>query len=750
MRRRPSVRPRSRGATQPRLEWLESRALLTTFVVDSALDTFSTTFLTLREALIIANDTPGPHRIEFDIPGGGVQRIVLESPLPYVSNEIVIDGTTQPGYDGRPRVEIDGSQIDRARYPHASGLVISEDTFSTSTSPFPVDGSQIIGLSIFGFEDGAILALDADSIALIGNYLGVDATGQHAPGNDEYGAYLSDLTRSVAAANVVGGQPVGIQVGFGSGITLYANRIGTAADGLAPLPNRFGVVAFGTVGLNLGTPQLGGNLISGNAIGAQLQVVDGVLVAGNLIGTNPTGSAALPNTGDGLLILNASNVLVGLPNAGNLISGNGTSGVHVAQETRTSFRSASIEPGVSAQAVAAPSVVLLANRIGTDATGSRPVPNANTGVFIDGVGGVVVGLPGAGNVIAGNGHSNVQVFGPLATGNVIQGNRIGTNADGTAVVGASPVGIFLNNAPGNLVGVAGAETGNVIAGNGTGVLIAGAAARSNTIQANQVGPNGTGVLVLDAPGNLIGGADQARNVVSGNGPFGVRIVGAGATGNVVLGNRIGTNADGTAVIGNGGDGVFLQSPGNVVASNLVAGSTLSAIQVFGVAASGNQIVANRIGADATGFAPLGNVLDGIFINEAPNTLIAGNQIVASGLAGLQLAGTATTGTLVRDNLIGTDPNGQVRAGLGNAYGLFIQTGNQGNTIERSNVIAGSTEFNQITEGPPAPSLVPVGRRTTPARQTTPRRITPLPVRTIGVTQSLNDARRANWTARLLP
>ena len=51
----------------------------------------------LREAIVRANSHPGPDLIRFNIPGTGVQTIALSSRLPQVTDQVLIDGYTQPG-----------------------------------------------------------------------------------------------------------------------------------------------------------------------------------------------------------------------------------------------------------------------------------------------------------------------------------------------------------------------------------------------------------------------------------------------------------------------------------------------------------------------------------------------------------------------------------------------------------------------------------------------------------------------------
>ena len=65
----------------------------------------------LRQAILDSNAATGAtNTIEFDIPGSGVQTIVPLSPLPAITNPVLIDGWSQPGYAGTPLIEIDGSQ----------------------------------------------------------------------------------------------------------------------------------------------------------------------------------------------------------------------------------------------------------------------------------------------------------------------------------------------------------------------------------------------------------------------------------------------------------------------------------------------------------------------------------------------------------------------------------------------------------------------------------------------------------------
>jgi hypothetical protein len=93
----------------------------------------------LREAMANANATPGLDTIVFNIPGPGVKVINLQLPLPEITDPVVIDASTQPGYAGAPLIEINGSQASTG-----SGLVIK------------ASGTTIRGLAINRFQDSGI------------------------------------------------------------------------------------------------------------------------------------------------------------------------------------------------------------------------------------------------------------------------------------------------------------------------------------------------------------------------------------------------------------------------------------------------------------------------------------------------------------------------------------------------------------------------------------------------------------------
>jgi hypothetical protein len=132
------------------------------------------------------------------------------------------------------------------------------------------------------------------------------------------------------AGNVISGNDVGVQVGAGA--VIQGNRIGTSAAGTAAVPNqRFGVLAGASVVIG-GSAAGAGNLIAGNhGVGVNLYGVNGgpILLAGNTIGLDINGNP-LGNSSNGLTIASSSaGCTIGgtVAGAGNVIAANGGEGI---------------------------------------------------------------------------------------------------------------------------------------------------------------------------------------------------------------------------------------------------------------------------------------------------------------------------------------------------------------------------------------------------------------------------------------
>lgn len=217
--------------------------------------------------------------------------------------------------------------------------------------------------------------------------------------------------------------------------------------------------------------------------------------------------------------------------------------------------------------------------------------------------------------MSGNGGHGILLN--TASNNTISGNFIGTNAAGNADLGnqGSALFIFLNSINNTIGGTAPAAR-NVLSGNSDEGILLGSGA--NLIQGNYIGTNASGtaaignsggILLVSSGGNTIGGTTAgARNVVSGNSQLGIGIENAGATNNVVQGNFIGTDATGTLPLGNGSvGGVFISDGFSGPASNnLIGGMIPGAGNVIAFNAGDGVVIESNQGFNPTGIAILGN------------------------------------------------------------------------------------------------------------------------------------------------
>jgi hypothetical protein len=350
----------------------------------------------------------------------------------------------------------------------------------------------------------------------------------------------------------------------------------------------------------------------------------------------------------------------------------------------------------------------------TLATGNDAVLKVQlNGINAGGVNGLVLQAPDStirGLVINRFEGNGVLLSGSSASGNDVLGNFVGTNAAGNADLGNGDDGVDAFGASDNTIGGTASGARNLISGNeGDGVQVVGGLGTSgNEILGNYIGTdrNGTnalgnseeGVLIFSVKDNTVGGTTAAaRNVISGNGANGVRVSGNAsigvATGNEVLGNFVGTKANGIEALANTLDGVSIfDARVNTVggtasgARNIISGNQDDGVQISGNLATDNQALGNFVGTDENGTADLGNGNDGVEISSgADDNTIGGTAVGARNLIsgnsgnGVQIiGGLLATGNEILGNFIGTTVSGN--AALGNSNeGVHISQA-EGNTI----------------------------------------------------------------------
>jgi hypothetical protein len=499
----------------------------------------------------------------------GVATITPQGGLPTIGNPVVINGYTQPGAsqntlaqgdDAVLKVQLDLSAVStaynvglrvNANNTTISGLVVNNlpttDTaaiYLTGTGDqvtgnfigTDVTGSSIVGGSVVttgvfyadapsgivggttpaarnviaGFTFGVgDVSPDFPGLGRVveGNYIGTNASGTAALGN-VIGVSVEGLIGGTApgAGNLISGNQIGVNIGAGnaSQTVVQGNLIGTDASGTSALGNtQEGIFLYDVSGANAdsaligGTTAAAGNVISGNSIGIDAGVNGaGVLIEGNYIGTDITGTKPLGNVAAG--IYTASGMTIGgtAPGAGNVISGNvPTPGFNVVAGIRIFGNNSQIE----------------GNLIGTDYTGTNPLPNGYGILSQDGGSNNVIGgtQPGAGNTIAFNG-SPVQIS--TGAGNSILSNSIYGNGGGIGLLS----GGNNNQAAPVVQTVASSPTGLTVSGTvpgATGTYLVQVFANASS-DANQ-GQTLLGSLTTDASGNFTGNVAA----VPGNEPY---------------------------------------------------------------------------------------------------------------------------------------------------------------------------------------------------------------------------------------
>ncbi len=545
MRRRPfsleSLRAAGRRRPGPgarlRLEALEERRLLATFIVTSTGDDAGTTG-TLRWAITEANKTNDLDEIDFAITSGGgntevngVFVIRPQTPLPAITTPMTVDGLSQTGSAAdSPKVEIDGSTL-AGPTADMHGLLVMAGAGGASGS-----NSTIGGLAIVNFPGSGVRVEGVSNVTVGPNFLGIDPDGTTARPN---GVGVSIVG---GAANTVGGQT----------------------------SNQRNIISGNTgAGIRISGSQATSNVVWGNYIG--------VSKAGNTAVGN--GGGGILVTGDGTANSGARNNTLGgtLESQRNIISGNTGAGVRLEGAGTTGN-------------------IVEGNYIGTNVQGTSALANTIGVEIADGATSNTVGGAAAvlRNVISGNAQVGVRIAG--ASSNLVGANYIGLRADGTAALSNSSqttAGVLiLDGATANTVGGSSSTAGNVISGNsGVGVWVrgrtgaTGSFSSQNVLQANFIGTNpagtsaipnaGHGVVVSEGAQNTsIGGTLTIfRNVISGNGQEGILLTSFDTTGTTVQGNLIGVQAtDATKALGNGGNGVLIDGASNTAIGGTATGA----------------------------------------------------------------------------------------------------------------------------------------------------------------------------------
>jgi titin len=570
--------------------------------------------------------------ITFNIPGGGVQSIALLSPLPSITSPVFIDGYTQPGASPNTLLTGDNAVLAIELNGASAGAGTRGFTINSSGS-----GSTVRGLVINRFGGDGIALEPASGNRIEGNFIGTNAAGNAALKNGQDGVQISQFGVPISGAsnNTIGGP------------TAAARNIISGNGTLTSPP------------------------VPTNGVDIRGITSSGNVVQGNYIGTDATGSFAIPNLSQGVSINDAVNNLI----VGNVSSGNGS-----VQDLGPPFGIVGFGNGVAIFSFSpggGSGNQVQGNFLGTNASGTAAIPNINSGVSITGGSNNQIGgtTTAARNIISGNKVVGIVIDNLNTAGNLVQGNYIGTKANGTEALpngGGVAIGGGGGGGSNNIIGGTAAGAGNLISGNiahgvaivngSTGNLVQGNLIGTKANGTESLGNQGNGVTINNnASNNTIGGtASGARNVISGNVQRGINI-GGGATGNSVQGNFIGTKANGTEPLGNGLTGVNIggsgTGSGNTIggttpgAGNVISGNGTNGVVIQQPGSTGNRVLFNFIGTDLNGTIDLGNATNGVLIanGASSNTTVAANTIAFNHKVGVNVL--SGTGNAIHQNSI---------------------------------------------------------------------------------------------------
>jgi CSLREA domain-containing protein len=710
--------------------------------------------------------------IAFNI-GTGTPSIPINSALPNITEAVTINGAT----GGATRIELNGASagavsgialtagstgsIIRSLVVNrfgSAGIVINSSTANTIQDCYSgLDASGTLdrgnatnGISITNGDNNLIGGIgtgtrnviagnDTDGIIIAGagsfgnfvhgNYIGTNASGTGALGNTGQGInILSSAFNNIiggntaAERNVISGNVSnGINIGLGANNnSILGNYIGLDVNGTNDLGNsQSGVRLTGATTVNnvIGGTQAGArNVISGNNQNGVLFDLSNTnnRVEGNYIGLNSAGTAAIANSGSGVLVQNSDNITIGgtAVGASNLISGNTLSGITITGATAINNR-------VLGNSVFSNGALgldlgnngLTTNDAGDADTGSNNLQNFPVLNFVTS-GGFTGGM--LDSTVANSAYPvRIEFFANTTCdtsgngeGEVLLGS-IGVSNPGFFTFSFKPIGsrpfitATATDSNGNtsefsscrMVGDAPAQ--NIVVNTTTDAVAAdGFCSLAEAIQAAntnaQINECNAGVPGLDNIVFNVGAGTPTISIASPLPAITEAVTIDGATGGAT---RIEINGGNQ---GAGVNGLTITGGNSTIRSLVINRFTGSGIHISD--SGGNRIENCFLGVNAAGTAAQANTLDGIRITGTANNIIGGtavgarNLIAGNGQHGIAISGAAATGNQVQGNFIGTEVTGS--AALGNA-GFGVAVGDApGNTIggtvaEARNLISGN-------------------------------------------------------------
>ncbi|MCB0992531.1 MAG: FG-GAP repeat protein, partial [Acidimicrobiales bacterium] len=694
---------------------------------------------TLRAAIQEANAVTGVGTITFAIPAtdpgftGVYWSISPTSALPAITDRLLVDGATQPGFvantnagpaalNGTQMIEIDGSSAGTG----ADGIIVDADDV------------VVRGLVINGFgESGVVTTATADRVTIAGTYIGTSQAGVAAVPNGNSGVELAGPGAVVggdAAAdrNLIGGNTVaGVAVtSTAANATIEGNLIGTDAGGTPVIANGVGVHVDGAPNATIDSNVVAGN--TGAGIEPSATTPRSITITANSIHTN--GGLGIDWNGDGI-------TLNDWPDTDNVVNRPFVQAAHDAG-------AGNVEVVLVADLPAGDySIQAFANPGGADPTGfgegqtyvgSGSITSAGTGpeyftIVVPGASGDVLSLTvledlGAGQLGSTSEFSTTIQAGELLavnstanTGDAVPGDGLcdtgGLNSEGdpectlraaideaNASVGHDTITFSVPGSdPGNAGGIWTIDVGvtplpDIV--EGITIDASTQSGYATTPVVELVGLVGDGLHLT----GTAGGSTVRALAIGGFTGDGIELE-AGADRSRIVDNHIGLDAAGTTANALSGMGIRVAAAetqiGDIGGGNHV-GASMRGIVVAGAAAVDNQVVANVVGTGPTGAPGLGTVIHGVAVEAgAARTVVGGpsaahrNVIVSSGEAGVVIDGETTDDVVVEGNWIGLWLDGLTAMGNA-ASGVGVDNDADSSSLIDNVIVASGQDGISIT------------------------------------------------------
>jgi probable HAF family extracellular repeat protein/parallel beta-helix repeat protein len=599
---------------------------------------------TLRAAIEQANHNTGKDKIIFNIPGNTEPKILIQSPLPSLTSEIEIDGTTQIG----SKVEISGLNA------------------GAGTNGFLIQANNCVikGLVINSFSGSGILIQNGNNNKVWGNVIGTDKNSSLEKGNGGNG-----ITIINGANNIVGGTTntdVNVIAGnSGSGISIK----GISASGNQIISNYIGTDTLGTESL--------GNAISG------IELINAG--TNNMIGSGLEKSAFLKSAtqttmfGIGNIITKSINAIKVENTLETKIVGN-VVGLFKKPASEIYLPNGSLQEGIkiinSKSTVISSLVLGAAGGDGIRITGPESKFNK---IFDAYIGSDPNGTEGLGNMGSG-----------ILIDSMASENKLGGCDSLIMLVSNTKYALEVINSIQNKIN--GISAG-VIKNLGTSRSIS----KKSAININ-LGNLLGGMKFLDASENVIGDS-CARNIIAANKGPGMIFEGSSTNLNKIFANLIGTDEAGSENLGNDGDGMIFMNGAN----NNTIGSENPGDANISVSNKGNGFTflnteANTMQGSLSGvfgqingiLKKLGNQNSGVLIKDSKDMHIhqgffGGNQ------NGIRISGEESVANKLSKIFAGTD--GFASLNLGNSkFGILLES------LANNNVIGGLGKDSTVVVG----------------------------------------------------